>query len=128
MIKQRWRKCWLPTAVLLSWLVGAEAVNGQPVSELPVDWRLSWKDPGPELRPLQIVHGISLKTQQSEGVDQVAGGSQSTGLVRTGMQDYRDHGLGGVVCNVNFQGYITSMNLYNQIEAVLQFPLEQRKA
>ena len=36
------------------------------------------------------------------------------------MQDYRDRGLGGVVCNVAFQGYLDSDQNWRNLVAVVE--------
>jgi hypothetical protein len=36
------------------------------------------------------------------------------------VKKYRDHGLGGVVCNVNFRGYMTSEDNWKALLAVVQ--------
>ncbi|MEN6576161.1 MAG: hypothetical protein ABFD90_07445 [Phycisphaerales bacterium] len=60
-------------------------------SELPADWVAAWRNPPAQLRPLQIVHGVPAQQATDAGV--------------TG---FRDLGLGGIVCNVNFSEYLVS--------------------
>ncbi len=55
----------------------------------PEAWRAAWENPPAELRPLQIVHGVPEKQATLEG-----------------MESYREAGLGGIVCNVNFSEYL----------------------
>ncbi len=124
MIKRRrrrnalWAALW--AALSLSWLIVAETASGQPVSELPAGWQEGWENPGPRHRPLQIVHGIDLQGGQPEGVDQMVAGSRPGRIARAGMQRYRDHGLGGVVCNVNFQDYMTSEENWETLVAAVK--------
>jgi hypothetical protein len=61
------------------------------LASLPSEWLAAWQDPSVEHRPLQIVHGIPAP--------------RST---RDGMEYYRNLGLGGLVCNVDFRDYMES--------------------
>ena len=78
-------------------LIAAGTAFGQSAAELPAGWQEAWAKPGPQYRPLQIVHGINLRGRQPEGVDQVVAGNPPSGPALSGMQVYRDHGLGGLV-------------------------------
>ena len=120
MSKRRWYRDASGAALLLSWLIVADTAVGQPVTKLPVSWRTAWKNPEPQHRPLQIVHGIHLQGRQPEGVDQVVVGTRPTNFVRSGMQRYRDHGLGGLVCNVDFQDYMNSEQNWNTLVAAVE--------
>ncbi|MBN1342515.1 MAG: hypothetical protein JXQ73_07535 [Phycisphaerae bacterium] len=57
----------------------------------PEGWRTAWGAPSAELRPLQIVHGPP-------------GGDRT----EAGIEALKAAGLGGIVCNVNFNEYMTS--------------------
>ena len=59
--------------------------------ELPGDWIETWLDPPAELRPLQIVHGVLAHQAHPAG-----------------MMAFRELGLGGIVCNVDFREYMVS--------------------
>jgi len=59
--------------------------------ELPAGWAAAWEDPTAELRPLQIVHGVSVQQTTSAG-----------------MSALKNLGLGGIVCNVDFSEYMVS--------------------
>lgn len=79
---------------LLVLLVAHETWTASPVcaeENLPATWVASWRDPPPEDRPLQIVHGIPANRASVDG-----------------MRYYADRGLGGIVCNVAFQDYMRS--------------------
>lgn len=58
---------------------------------LPSEWAAAWQNPGADLRPLQIVHGVP--AQQADDA---------------GMAALKDLGLGGIVCNVDFNQYMVS--------------------
>jgi hypothetical protein len=73
-------------------MAGAWSATG-----LPRSWGQRWARPAAEDRPLQIIHGIEPETGPDP--DQAI-----TGLLR----GHRDRGLGGVVCNVSFTGYLSS--------------------
>ena len=93
--------CWMvsgaaPRLVMAQW------------DQLPRTWHQGWQDPPPALRPLQIVHGIDLQRGGPQGIDQVVSGSAPKALARAGLQRYVDCGLGGLVCNVKFEDYLTS--------------------
>lgn len=60
-------------------------------SDWPEAWLQPWSNPPAELRPMQIVHGPRKEMATVEGMKQV-----------------QDSGLGGIVCNVNFDHYMTS--------------------
>jgi len=73
-------------------------------SDLPAEWLQSWRSPGAEFRPLQIVHGVPAKQATAEA-----------------MKSLKDLGLGGIVCNVAFDKYLRG-------EANWQTPVEAVKA
>jgi len=64
-------------------------MSGAAGTDWPETWRTVWENPPAELRPLQIVHGVPENQATPEG-----------------MAAYRDAGLGGIVCNVNFNEYL----------------------
>ena len=66
-------------------------VKPQSSFGLPEDWVSAWSDPPMECRPMQIVHGIPL--------------AQATPAA---MKKLKELGLGGIVCNVNFNDYLQS--------------------
>jgi len=63
----------------------------RPDFGLPTDWIAAWSEPTAELRPLQILHGVPVK--------------QAT---TAGMLALKELGLGGIVCNVDFNEYMVS--------------------
>ena len=67
------------------------ALAADPTPDWPAAWLQAWSNPPAELRPMQIVHGPSAQMATVEGMKQV-----------------QDSGLGGIVCNVNFDHYMTS--------------------
>jgi len=57
--------------------------------DFPEDWRAAWNDPPAECRPLQIIHGITPQLATKEA-----------------LKKFKDLGLGGIVCNINFDKYL----------------------
>src|SRR4030042_974998 len=70
----------------------------QPSFGLDSDWLSSWSDPPMECRPLQIVHGIHP--------------AQATPAA---MKKLKELGLGGIVCNVNFDKYLISQTHWDTL-------------
>ena len=60
-------------------------------SGLPSDWIAAWSEPTAQLRPLQILHGVPAKQATFDG-----------------MMVLKELGLGGIVCNVDFNEYMVS--------------------
>jgi len=94
--------CFLLTLIVLFNFLPRQGVGAQesiaPASDratlksvLPADWMAAWLDPPAELRPLQIVHGIPTHHDNPDGV-----------------LAFKDLGLGGIVCNVDFRDYMVS--------------------
>ncbi len=106
--------------LLTTWVAGAATLCGQVADPLPAAWRDDWERPRPEHRPLQIVHGIDLQRPQPEGVDQIVAGAIGQQQARAGIQRYVDHGLGGLVCNVHFQDYLTSEQNWQTLVAAVK--------
>ena len=75
-----------------------------PGSGLPAEWLAAWSAPPAELRPLQIVHGLPPQQATPEA-----------------MTELKELGLGGIVCNVNFNQYLRSQEhwqtLINAVQA-----------
>jgi hypothetical protein len=69
----------------------ASELKPQPSFGIPVDWVSAWTEPPAECRPLQIVHGVPA--------------GQATPAA---MEKLKGLGLGGIVCNVNFDKYLVS--------------------
>ncbi|MFV1963978.1 MAG: hypothetical protein ACC628_01040 [Pirellulaceae bacterium] len=120
MITRRWYGNALQAVLLLSWLVVAKPALGQLAPEPPAGWQEDWENPGPQHRPLQIVHGIDLQGRLPEGIEQMVAGSQPGRIARAGMQHYGDRGLGGLVCNVNFRDYMTSEKNWKTLIAAVE--------
>ena len=57
-----------------------------------------------EDRPLQIIHGFRVRP----GMGPMPPGAGRDEIVKRRMEYYRDRGLGGVVCNVAWKGYMDS--------------------
>ncbi|MHC4405896.1 MAG: hypothetical protein ACYTG0_40145, partial [Planctomycetota bacterium] len=100
MTRQRFaQQSGLPGLFAAAWIVlvpscpvtAAESTSTEGPAVLPDVWLDAWRAPAMEDRPLQIVHGIPVQ--------------RST---RDGMQYYKDLGLGGLVCNVDFREYMRS--------------------
>lgn len=66
-------------------------VKPQSSFGLPANWMAVWSDPPMQCRPMQIVHGIPP--------------AQATPAA---MKKLKELGLGGIVCNVNFDKYLLS--------------------
>lgn len=81
-----------------------EVTGERAAPELPKGWLAAWNSPPAELRPLQIVHGLAPNQATVEG-----------------MEKLKELGLGGIVCNVNFNQYMRSeehwKTLVNAVEA-----------
>lgn len=84
---------------------GAEAetakagkIKPQPSFGLPANWISAWSEPPIECRPLQIVHSIPP--------------SQATPVA---MKKLKELGLGGIVCNVNFDKYLVSQTHWDTL-------------
>ncbi len=98
---------------LATTLMAAEAVP----PPLPTAWMESWHKPPLADRPLQIVHGIDLDRPTADALDQMVPGSGSQKLVLRKMNQYKDLGLGGIVCNVAFQQYLRSEENWQKLIA-----------
>jgi hypothetical protein len=90
---------------------------GPPGQPLPAVWLADWNQPPMANRPLQIVHGINLCAALPEGVEQMVPGSSPGQLKSEPMRFYKDRGLGGVVCNVAFRGYMDSEENWKNLVA-----------
>jgi hypothetical protein len=77
----------------MSVLIPDSAMSQQtrPAPDWPASWMAAWSAPAAELRPLQIVHGVSP--------------DQANPAAMTGLKNL---GLGGIVCNVSFADYLVS--------------------
>jgi hypothetical protein len=87
-------------AVFLSPWLSAVRADG---AGLPAEWRAAWATPSMADRPLQIVHGIPAGRATPEG-----------------MKYYKDHGLGGIVCNVAFDDYLRSEKNWKTLVAAVE--------
>jgi len=110
----------LVLAVVCCLIWGANAPAGEPPggsgdAAIPAGWLASWKEPPPADRPLQIIHGIRPLRAPAAGTQPAAAEAEDP-FVRT-MRFYKDHGLGGVVCNVAFDDYLTSEKNWKALEA-----------
>ncbi|HCO96755.1 MAG TPA: hypothetical protein DIU00_22920, partial [Phycisphaerales bacterium] len=84
-----------------SCLAGTEINSGDNLNSsaaMPSDWMQAWSDPGSKLRPMQIVHGLA--PQQAS---------------QAGLAIFNNLGLGGIVCNVNFDRYMQSEDHWNTL-------------
>ncbi len=77
------------SVVLTSFVLLWQAAYAFSATDLPAEWRQAWDEPPAELRPLQIIHGPHPSLAGPDG-----------------MKKLKDLGLGGVVCNVNFDRYM----------------------
>jgi len=100
------------------WVFGADKPGIDPPGQpLPAVWLADWNQPPMANRPLQIIHGIDLRAALAEGVEQMVGGSSPGQLKSEPMRFYKDRGLGGVVCNVAFRGYMDSEENWKNLVA-----------
>ena len=76
----------------------AGKVEAQSSFGLEADWFSAWSDPPMECRPMQIVHGVPP--------------SQATPAA---MKKLKELGLGGIVCNVNFDKYLVSQTHWDTL-------------
>ncbi len=76
----------------------ADKVMPQPSFVLPADWVSAWSDPPAECRPMQIVHGVPP--------------AQAT---PPAMKKLKELGIGGIVCNVNFDKYLVSQTHWDTL-------------
>ena len=83
--------------------ITAGKVKPQPSFGLPEDWISAWSEPPVECRPLQIVHGIPP--------------AQAT---PSAMKKLKELGLGGIVCNVNFNKYLVSQAHWDTLVRAVQ--------
>lgn len=102
--------CSLSVLISAACLLMAQAARAaqDSVPPLPADWLARWRDPPPQDRPLQIVHGIDPRGALSSGMGQMVPGTDPGKVSMAGMQAYKDLGLGGIVCNVAFRNYMRS--------------------
>lgn len=104
----------LPVAAVVLSLAGIERMaaqsRGQPAPALPAAWQALWTNPPASCRPMQIVHRL---WKERAGVE--------------GMKYYCDRGLGGIVCNVDFDQYLRNeahwKALVERVEACRQLRL-----
>jgi hypothetical protein len=93
---------------------GADRPAGQG---LPAAWLAEWNQPSMANRPLQIVHGIDPRGGLPEGVEQMVPGGGPAKAKSEPLRFYKDRGLGGVVCNVAFRGYMDSEENWKNLVA-----------
>jgi len=98
---------WPALVFLVVNLTFLQSAEPAVLAALPADWQKEWNSPPVECRPLQIVHGYL------EGI----ANPQS-------MEVLKQIGLGGIVCNVSFDQYMTSephwQTLIQSVEACRQ--------
>jgi hypothetical protein len=73
--------------------------------KLPTAWEQAWNNPTNDDRPMQIIHAITMKGPQ--GIDQILKPLDSTQIGHS-LEYYKDMGLSGIVCNVDFKDYLIS--------------------
>lgn len=94
-------------AVMLLGLLCRGGFSAEPVEPvIPPQWLPPWDIPPLADRPLQIVHGLNrqLVFGPQSNVEQPP--SDALPPDRLPMRYYVEHGLGGVVCNVDFRNYL----------------------
>jgi len=96
--------------VAIAFAVVAVSAFSAAAKDLPAEWLAAWREPGAELRPLQIVHGVPAAQATTEA-----------------MTRLKELGLGGIVCNVSFDKYLVSethwQTLVKAVEACRQVGL-----
>jgi hypothetical protein len=116
----------LPAALFLALCVSgslaADRVEGDTpdarsaAPQLPDAWQAGWKSPATADRPMQIVHGIVLPARSGDQKKPMSE-SERKQLAEQAMTAQRNRGLGGVVCNVSFQNYLTSEENWKTLAA-----------
>jgi hypothetical protein len=107
MIKSR--RVFFELMLAVSLFCGLDRIRGQTLEQpqsdhgLAPQWVSDWADPSAELRPLQIVHGIPSSQATPEA-----------------MATLKNLGLGGIVCNVSFDQYLTSETHWNTLVKAVQ--------
>ncbi len=105
---------------LISFIAGttvAAAEQAKRSSPLPDTWRSEWNDPSARMRPLQIVHGVPARLVK-ELLN--TGKNNTNASAENGMSYYRDLGLGGIVCNVDFKDYMRSEEKWKVLVAAVR--------
>jgi len=97
--------------------LAADAPAGGSAQTLPAAWLQTWNDPPLADRPLQIVHAIDLGAAMAEGVDQMVPGTGARQSPQRATSFFTQRGLGGIVCNVAFQGYLQSEENWKRLVA-----------
>ena len=98
---------------LLLLVCSSPARTDQPVQKrsaavVPAEWLEAWSNPPAADRPRQIIHAIGSAKALPEGVPQVINESGPDACTVARLSCYKNRGLGGVVCNVEFQDYLRS--------------------
>ncbi len=102
-------------------LSGAEKPAGSQ-SPVPAAWLSAWSQPPSSDRPLQIIHGVDSGGALPEGIHQMLREKGPAAITPDAMHQYKARGLGGVVTNVAFHGYLESeANWANLARAVAAF-------
>lgn len=96
------------SVLLCGFATAALAAESSPTAPLPAAWMESWKNPPLADRPLQIVHGIDLEKPSAQSVDQASADAELKKAALRKIGQWKDLGLGGIVCNVAFQDYMVS--------------------
>jgi hypothetical protein len=101
-----------PSAVAVPAAAGrscSEVQNAIPSGAVvPAEWLQAWSSPPAADRPRQIVHAIGSAKALPEGVPQVINESGPDACTLARLSCYKERGLGGVVCDVDFQDYLRS--------------------
>ncbi len=106
---------------LLVVLISGPLSCSEPTAQLPAAWHKAWDDPPPLYRPLQIVHGVNLpRVPSPESPDEDTGLDDRLAAARDRMRQYADLHLGGIVCNVAFQEYMSSEPYWQDLAAAVQ--------
>ncbi len=96
------------SALVATWFVLLLGLVCPSAAQMPADWKSLWQQPTLADRPLQIVHALGPQMVAADAVAQILQQFAQQPQTDEGLAYYLRRGRGGLVCNVNFQNYLTS--------------------